>query len=247
MAKHAPRSRPPPKPASSRKRKQEPKSKTKGSTVKVKATTELVAKEEYSDDKTFKSVIPAARPNVMSHAVTRLMRLKFAHVSRTKLATVVDSSGDSLDDVIGAEIRKTNVSGEYIKAKFWAALESDFGLQCADWEALAEPADEIAELDPYDADLPSIILSVLGDNPAMKSKGLDRLEVHLESCDRLPLRQVYGLLSESCESSTVSRAQSQRFQWMLLRYVAKHAVFDSVANLSYTSPQLFQIADFRQN
>ena len=94
-------------------------------------------------------------------------------------------------------------------------LEHDVGLQCGDWEALAEPADDLAELEPYDTDLPSIILSVLGDNPAMKSEGLDRLETHLESSDRLPVRQVYGLLLESCESSKVSRAQSQRFQWML--------------------------------
>jgi hypothetical protein len=175
---------------------------------------------------------PAEKQNAMTYAVSRLLRLKFAHVSRTKLATVVDSEGNSLEDIIGAEIRRTNISGEYIKAKFWAVIEHDFGLQCADWEALAEPADEIAELEPYDTELPSIIVSVLGDNPAMKSKGLDRLEVHLDSCDRLPLRQVYGLLLESCESSKVSRAQSQRFQWMLLRFVAKHGVFDYFPNLS---------------
>ena len=93
-----------------------------------------------------------------------------------------------------------------------------------DWAALPEPDEAISELEPFDDELPTIMQLVLGDNPAMKSKGLDRLETHLEACDKLPLRQVYGLLLESCESSKLSRLQSYRFQWMLLRYVAKHGV-----------------------
>lgn len=167
---------------------------------------------------------PSKEEVATTNQVTRLLRLKFSHVSRTKLATAVDSEQQSLEQVISSEIRRTNLTGEYIKANFWTKIEQDFGLLTCDWEALEEPGESIAETDPYDMDLPPIVMLVLGDNPAMKTKGMDRLETHLESCDRLPLRQVYGLLLESCESSKVSRCHSQRFQRMLLRYIAKFGV-----------------------
>jgi hypothetical protein len=187
-----------------------------------------------------------AHTTAIAEAVTRLLRLKFSHVATTFLATAVNADGETLDDVIGNEVRRTTLSGEYIKAGFWSKLESDFGLQSSDWEQLAEPEAAIAELDPYDSDLPTIMRLVLGDNPAMKSKGLDRLEVHLECCDRLPLRQVYGMLLESCESSRLSKAHSHRFQWMLLRYVAKHEVFD-VSNNVFGSHDISSVKRFVPN
>ena len=111
-----------------RKSKATPKSKT------VLAAATKAASTQDTDPLVPKAT--AAKSYAMSYAVARVLRLKFAHVSRTKLATVVDSEGNSLDDVIGAEIRRTNLSGEYIKASFWALLEPEFGLQCGEWEAL---------------------------------------------------------------------------------------------------------------
>ena len=160
----------------------------------------------------------------VTYAVKRLLRLKFPHVAPTLLATAVDSSGRTLEDAIASEVRRTTLSGEYIKASLWSRIEVAFGLQCGDGEALLEPPEAIAELDTFDGGLPNVMMLVLGDNPASKSKGLGRLETHLDSCDRLPLRQLYGLLVASCESSKLARSQSVRFQWMLLRYVAKHEV-----------------------
>jgi len=177
-----------------------------------------------SEAKASKSQKTACKDNAVSYAVTRLLRLKFSHVALTVLATAVNAEGETLESVIGNEVRRTIVGGEYIKASFWSEVEAAFNLQCVDWEHLPEPHASIAETDPYDVELPNIMKLILGDNPAMKSKGLDRLETHLESCERLPLRQVYGLLLESCESSRITRSFSVKFQWMLLRYVAKHNV-----------------------
>lgn len=154
-------------------------------------------------------------------AVTRLMRLKFSHVPKTRLETAVNGEGETLEQAIAAEVRKTTMTGEYIKSKFWVRIEEEFNLQCADWEALPQP-DAQDDTDTYDMDLPDIMRLILGDNPATKTKGMDRLESHLDTCERLPLRQVYGLLRESCEGAKLTRAQSLRFQWTLLRYIAKH-------------------------
>ena len=86
------------------------------------------------------------------------------------------------------------------------------------------PPDSISELVAFDKVLPDIVKMIIGDNPAQKSPGLDRLESHLGTCDALPLRQVYGLLTECCEGPKLTRNQSVRFQWLLVRYFAKHDV-----------------------
>lgn len=154
-------------------------------------------------------------------AVTRLLRLKFSHVPRTRLETAVNAEGLSLEQAIAQEVRRTAMSGEYIKAKFWVQIEEEFNLQCGDWDALPEPEGD-DDSDAYDMDLPDIMRLIFGENPAVRTRGFERLESHLDACDALPLRQVYGLLRESCEGAKLTRAQSLRFQWMLLRYVAKH-------------------------
>ena len=182
----------------------------------------------------------AAKANAVQHAVARLLRLKFAHVASTRLATAVNEHGESLEHVIAAEVRRTSLSGEYIKATFWNDVEEAFKLRCGDWEALEEPGEAIAELDPFDTQLPGIMGMILGDNPAMKSKGLDRLEAHLDSCDKLPLRQVYGLLTESCESSKLQRTLSFRFQWCMLRYVVKHEVQSMLGTRAATKVDVLQ-------
>ena len=89
---------------------------------------------------------------------------------------------------------------------------------------MEEPPADVAELVPYDTELPKTMQMIIGDNPALKMPGLDRLVSYTETCDPMPLRQVYGVLKQAIEAPRLTKLQSVKFQWILLRYFAKHEV-----------------------
>lgn len=146
------------------------------------------------------------------------MLLRFSHIHTTRLKTAVNSEGVSFEQHVKAEIRRTTFFGECIEGKFWTDLEGELGMVCADLQDLAEPPEEPNV--EYDAELPKIVLQIIGDNPAQTGPGLDLLESNWLACDTLPLRQVYGLLLESRESAKLKKQQIERFMWALLRYFA---------------------------
>ena len=111
-----------------------------------------------------------------------------------------------------------------MRTKYWTELEKEFGLEDTLWAALQPPPAKAAEKGKFDLELPQIVLKVVSENPADRSAGLTELGTHLNYCEELPLKQVYGLLSESIEGPAMKKAGSYRMQLMILKYIAKWEV-----------------------
>ena len=117
--------------------------------------------------------------------------------------------------------KSKNLAGHYIKSEFWCDIESRFNLRSNHWDALTAPPEEADVDDAYDSMLPELVGMINSDNPAQRSTGLDRLESYMETAEKIPLRQLYGLLLLSQESTKMTYQLSIRMQWVLVRYLIK--------------------------
>ena len=154
----------------------------------------------------------------------RALKTRFPNTDPIVFETSIDANGNNVEDVVMRKIDDCSKSNKYIKAEFWTFIANIYSLSSSDWDDLLALEDHISETDPFDKDLPHIVNSISSDNPAIRSQWLDRLESHLQNCAKLPLRQVYALLMDCRQGLKLTRNQTFKYQFSVLRYIANHGV-----------------------
>ena len=149
----------------------------------------------------------------------RVIADKFKGYDPIVISNRRNAHGETLAEVVAAEIKRKRPSGEYFKLKFWAKQHAEFQLDLGLFKDMpgikgdSEPNDGLVEALAQSQE---------------KSNGLrsiDRLESVLAHCPPLTHDDIVILISESKQTPIVTHDQSRAMYMLVLKHIGSHELF----------------------
>jgi len=175
----------------------------------------------------------------------RAMETKFYEkgYSKTVVESLRNKGGDSIQDVVAEEIRRTRGKKKYLTTTFWRRVWEEFDLKMGMFGKLPQQPEYLCSQELEDSLIPAY-----DDNMATRSitPFLRYLDI---ASPPLCQEELVAMLHSCTEGPTVTRKQSEKMLLSVLGYIGKHHLqeaFPRIWNLISSDMDAQMTADFKR-
>ena len=150
----------------------------------------------------------------MSAQVERYKKRKLSHIANSRLDTIRNAAGQSIDDYVAHEMKVKKIKQGRLASEFTTRLWASFKLSDGIFDSMSDP-----EGGDTDEELEECLNIAHDDNPAERKLG--PLKNFISRCSPLDQKIFYGLCQGSLEGPKMTGDKASELQVSLLWYISR--------------------------